>query len=710
MCCTGTLAQTNLIANGDFQEGFSSSTGVANGWLPWSNCWSPGTNIPNCAPPGYWNIAHGSDADRAQRVIGGMWNGSGMDGGIVRQVAVTPGTTYDFTFEASFSNVGGGDPRNRSCFVGFDLTGQVSDSTASTINWIAIPEADAWSSFYQTITAAGPTMSVWTRTRIYWADTECYGDFDNFKLYEHVSPFVQISNVDHGSPSDTSVTITWTTDVAATGRVDYGTLGTYGQYAEDLTPTTNHSITISGLSPGTLYNYRVTSAAEGFQTASSPNATFKTGLPPTEGENLDFEATDAQGNPTLAPWVQFGGFDPIHNNMDFNTPAHGGSRMAAVISHWDNAKNMAGLMQRLNVAPGSICVANVWIWTENNTGDPPLSTNVGPGYNSQCRIGIDPTGGTSPTSTSIVWSDWQNSQDWQPPYAQFGYKQITVMASVPATSSVATVFLQAKHQWADAWNRTAFDDVTIQQGAPCSTLGDARQKPLGWLVELTNDGDGLLVTKVEDFSEANGIARYCWVQEDDRSSAMKVRIPDTAAIIGGDVARGCRIAISGNTNRRNLADANWGETEIVASTIEIKSTDNPDPAPLDVTNKALCGGESGYQRGATGANGANNTGLVVRTTGAVKETGISGEITYFVIEDGSGVAAPGSTTGTGIRVLLHDPFASTPEIGSYVTVTGVSYLDVYDPTPSEGRPNGSGDEVLVRAIRTRDAADIQVIK
>ena len=63
------------------------------------------------------------------------------------------------------------------------------------------------------------------------------------------------------APTGTTATVTWTTDEAATSRVDYGTSATALTSTASATGlSTTHSVGLSGLASGTTYYYRVTSA------------------------------------------------------------------------------------------------------------------------------------------------------------------------------------------------------------------------------------------------------------------------------------------------------------------------------------------------------------------------------------------------------------------------------------------------------------------
>lgn len=79
------------------------------------------------------------------------------------------------------------------------------------------------------------------------------------------------------SPADTTCTVTWTTDEAATSQVDYGPTTSYGSTTTlDSTLVTSHSVGLSGLTAGTLYHYRVRSKDAANNETISGDYTFTT--------------------------------------------------------------------------------------------------------------------------------------------------------------------------------------------------------------------------------------------------------------------------------------------------------------------------------------------------------------------------------------------------------------------------------------------------
>jgi len=76
-----------------------------------------------------------------------------------------------------------------------------------------------------------------------------------------------------------SATITWTTNEPATSQVEWGTSMEFGNTTpEDSSLTTNHSVNLTGLMPGTQYYFRVRSKDAARNEAVSDGSSFKTYL------------------------------------------------------------------------------------------------------------------------------------------------------------------------------------------------------------------------------------------------------------------------------------------------------------------------------------------------------------------------------------------------------------------------------------------------
>ena len=85
-----------------------------------------------------------------------------------------------------------------------------------------------------------------------------------------------ISNV-VASPSAQSATITWTTDEGSTTQVEYGLTTAYGSMTVlDTALVTSHTVSVSGLSQGTLYHFRVRSRDASGNERISADFTFTT--------------------------------------------------------------------------------------------------------------------------------------------------------------------------------------------------------------------------------------------------------------------------------------------------------------------------------------------------------------------------------------------------------------------------------------------------
>ncbi len=100
------------------------------------------------------------------------------------------------------------------------------------------------------------------------------GHFYSFKTMMLAST---LSAVSATNITDTSATITWTTDELGNSTVHYGNSTPPSLTASNSTFVTSHSITLTGLTPDTLYYYDVSSSnSEGTTTVSPGHGTYYT--------------------------------------------------------------------------------------------------------------------------------------------------------------------------------------------------------------------------------------------------------------------------------------------------------------------------------------------------------------------------------------------------------------------------------------------------
>ena len=88
-----------------------------------------------------------------------------------------------------------------------------------------------------------------------------------------------ISAVTATAINTTTESITWTTDVPASGAVNFGQTTAYGAAVSDAALVTSHGITLPGLTAGTTYHYQVASTDAAGNSESTGDLTFTTPSP-----------------------------------------------------------------------------------------------------------------------------------------------------------------------------------------------------------------------------------------------------------------------------------------------------------------------------------------------------------------------------------------------------------------------------------------------
>lgn len=126
-----------------------------------------------------------------------------------------------------------------------------------------------------------------------------------------------------------------------------------------------------------------------------------------------------------------------------------------------------------------------------------------------------------------------------------------------------------------------------------------------------------------------------------------------------------------------------GERCVKCVSPTVVSIGNAIPQPFVMTNRDIGGAASGMQAGVRNPRGPNNIGLLVRTSGVVKNHGTD----YIFIDDGSKCDAGKGVKG--LKVMT----SQRPPIGSSVIVTGASSCEIPPGETTAVRVIRAGDDV-----------------
>lgn len=200
-------------------------------------------------------------------------------------------------------------------------------------------------------------------------------------------------------------------------------------------------------------------------------------------------------------------------------------------------------------------------------------------------------------------------------------------------------------------------DVFVHDGwaseTPPETIPLVKAQPDGTAISLTDK----LVT-----AGNNQLTSTIYIEEDDRSSGIKVY---GAA---GTISQGDKVDVEGTTS------TGTAERMITNPTVTVYPGPFPEPKALSLLTKFV-GGEAlnDYTPGVAGGWGAHNTGLAVQVWGRV--TYVNATSKYFYVDDGCKKLDGSGQRGVQVLCSGRPAGASPialPALNSYVTVTGIS--------------------------------------
>jgi len=133
-----------------------------------------------------------------------------------------------------------------------------------------------------------------------------------------------VSNVQASAITQSTATITWTTNKASSSQVFYGTTASYGSSSTlDATQVTNHSVTLTGLTASTLYHFKAQSTDIGNNTGSSTDQTFTTTVTRTTPPVIS--AVQATGVTSSSATITWTTDEPATSQVNYGTTSAYGS-------------------------------------------------------------------------------------------------------------------------------------------------------------------------------------------------------------------------------------------------------------------------------------------------------------------------------------------------------------------------------------------------
>ena len=285
--------------------------------------------------------------------------------------------------------------------------------------------------------------SLYTSTPVTeWVDQ----DMDMYGLVLAVGelPEIGMSDVRVEDVTDDAALVRWTTDAPAQGRVLYGVGGPDTSSGAIVYEKTEQKIVLMGLSPGAEYECMPNSVGTHRRYTEGPTVSFRTPAEPRPGvaRNWGFERGDTSS------WAGFGyGLQAAKSAYIGSFEAVEGSHL--VYHSVYAGEHDGGLYQVIGATAGRAyevrAQAGIY-WAQEPELDP---------FDTRCRVGIDPAGGTDPAGGSVVWGSWAtNPEDWTGAWFD---------ASVRATAlgSSMTVLLQYEMDDVKYWRVCCFDDVQV---------------------------------------------------------------------------------------------------------------------------------------------------------------------------------------------------------------------------------------------------------
>jgi len=438
------------------------------------------------------------------------------------------------------------------------------------------------------------------------------GAYYTFATTDSVLPV--ISGVQATSITETSAFVIWNTDEAADSLVNYGNTTSLGQSVSDGGLTTNHSLPLTGLQPGTTYYYEVQSTDAANNTATDNDSGTYYSFTTLVGDSTppvisNVQATDITGTTATVSWDTDEAADSVVNYGETTALGSTESNAALVVSR---SILLSGLTPNTTYyyEVESTDSANNTATDDNSSAYYTFTTldTVAPVISNVQATGI--TG----TSATITWTTDENAD------SAVNYGETTALGSTESDASLITS--HSIDITGLSPNTTYYYEVQSTDSANNTATDDNSG---GYYTFTTLDTVAPLISNVQTSDITGSTASVSW--DTDEAADSVVNYGETTAL--GSTESNANLVVS-----RSIMLA--GLTPNTTYYYEVQSTDS--------ANNTATDDNSGAYYTFTTLDTVAPIISSVQTTGI---TGNSATITWTTDEPADSVVDYGETTALG---------------------------------------------------------------
>lgn len=280
LCALIMVAAQGAVAQGVFNPSFEAGL---DGWFTYtyfpSASGHPGNPDAGCIGSNCkFDVLYPQSVPHGANVCGMQAWGDTINGG-VRQDFTWDGGPATLSVKArAYSVKFDFTEYDNGCRVRMGLFNGVIEDRELVTNWITFPWGDAW--YERKFSIPGPGLyTLFIESYQPNSDAIMSTLWDNIVITP-LPPVLLTSGptVSVGDPQnpDTTIRISWTTNVPSTSRVEYGLTQSLGQSTEDTELVTQHSVLLTGLQHSSTYYFRIVSDAPDYASWISDVDTFST--------------------------------------------------------------------------------------------------------------------------------------------------------------------------------------------------------------------------------------------------------------------------------------------------------------------------------------------------------------------------------------------------------------------------------------------------